>query len=186
MSAVKIMRAVENIKTGTTIYSPIVELIVNAIEAIEEKNEKNGEVLVVVERDKQREIDGGLSNVIGFTVKDNGIGFTDEHRESFDTLYTDLKIAKGGKGFGRFVCLKYFKDLSVLSIYESNGTFKSRRFNMGKENDIIVNEKVEDTESTTTGSTIKLISVKSKNFPDKKLTTIARNIVERISTLFHK
>jgi len=40
MSNVNIRRAVENIKSGTTVYTPIVETIVNAIQAIDSKSEK--------------------------------------------------------------------------------------------------------------------------------------------------
>jgi hypothetical protein len=37
MSNVNIKRAVENIRSSTTVYTPIVEVIVNAIQAIEDK-----------------------------------------------------------------------------------------------------------------------------------------------------
>ncbi len=63
-------------------------------------------------------------------------------RDSFDILYTDLKITEGGKGFGRFTCLKYFEDLHVKSVYRDGGKFKTHRFSMGKGQDIIVREKV--------------------------------------------
>ena len=36
MSNVNIKRAVENIRTNTTVYTPVVEMIVNAIQAIDE------------------------------------------------------------------------------------------------------------------------------------------------------
>jgi len=37
-------------------------------------------------------MDGGLPEVSSFEIEDNGIGFTNENRDAFDTLYTDLKI----------------------------------------------------------------------------------------------
>ena len=52
-----------------------------------------------------------------FEIEDNGVGFTDKHRESFDTLYTDHRIAEGGKGFGRFMCLKYFDKVGIKSVF---------------------------------------------------------------------
>ena len=42
-------------------------------------------------------MDGGLPDVRSFEIIDNGIGFTDENRQSFDTLYTDLKSARAAK-----------------------------------------------------------------------------------------
>ena len=56
-------------------------------------------------RNSQAEFDGSLPDVTGFDIRDNGIGFTDEHHNSFDT---DRRTAGGGKGFGRFTCLGYF------------------------------------------------------------------------------
>jgi nitrogen-specific signal transduction histidine kinase len=124
MSSVNIRRAVENIRANTTVYSPIVEVIVNAIQAIESNGETDGKIAIRVHRGEQLEMDGGLPEVRSFKIEDNGIGFTDENRQSFDTLYTDLRISEGGKGFGRFICLKYFENLHVESVYWAEGRLK--------------------------------------------------------------
>ena len=58
-----------------------------------------------------------IPSIESIEIIDNGIGFTDENRESFDTLYSDYKIEQGGKGFGRFTCLKYFDGLHIDSNY---------------------------------------------------------------------
>ena len=42
MSKVTVKRLVENIRSGTNIYTPLVELVVNAIEAIDAKGIPNG------------------------------------------------------------------------------------------------------------------------------------------------
>jgi hypothetical protein len=185
MSSVNILRAVENIKSGTTTYTPIVEVIVNAIQAIDSKNEKNGEISILVLRSPQSDLISGISDVIGFEIIDNGVGFTDANRQSFDTLYSDYKVESGGKGFGRFTCLKYFENLSVESIYQDDdGAFKKCTFSMGKGNDIIENEKIESSEHKTSFSTIKLFSVKKGKIFDKKIQTIARNLVEKLLPYF--
>ncbi len=183
MSNVNIKRAVDNIRSGTTVYSPIVDVIVNAIEAIEDKNEKNGEVIIAIERSKEIDIEG-IQEVESFEITDNGIGFTDENRDSFDTLYSDQKINEGGKGFGRFICLKYFENLSVDSIYKDGDVFKRRTFRMGKQKDIIENEKIDLSKSKKSGSIIRLLSVKTGKFSDKKIQTIARNLVEKLLPYF--
>ena len=184
MSNVNIKRAVQNIKTGTTVYSPLVEVIVNGIEAIEDGDVENGKITITVERSKQLKLDGVLQNVESFEISDNGIGFTDENRESFDTLYSDKKAKGGGKGFGRFVCLKYFDSLKVNSIYQDDDSFKSRTFFMGKDKDIIVREEKSPTDSKESGSSVLLSSVKAGKFPDKKLQTIARSLVEKLLPYF--
>ena len=181
MSNVNIKRAVENIKVGTTVYSPIIEVIVNSIDAIDSKGDKDGEIIISVGRSKQYEFDGSLPDVENIQILDNGIGFTDEHREAFDTLYTDQKLKQGGKGFGRFVCLKYFEDFLV---YKDGDNYFSRTFRMGKKKDIIVNEIVKPATSTTTGSMVSLSGIKHGKFPDKKLKTIARVIIEKILPYF--
>ena len=184
MSNLNIKRAVENIRANTTVYTPVVEVIVNAIQAIDETKRYDGKVFVRAKRSTQGELDGSLPEVIGFDIEDNGIGFNDAHRKSFDTLYTDLKIAEGGKGFGRFTCLKYFESLYVKSIYHNGDGFKLRSFSMGKEYEIIVHEKVKTVDETDTGSTVTLAMLKGGRGFGKKLLTIAHNLVERLLPYF--
>ncbi|MBL8398338.1 MAG: ATP-binding protein, partial [Candidatus Accumulibacter sp.] len=125
MSNINIQRAVENIRSTTTVFTPIVETVVNAIEAIEAAKVARGQVQIRVRRSPQGEIDASESKILDVLAQDNGIGFTQENRESFDTLYSALKLRQGGKGFGRFTCLKYFEDLHVDSIY-FDGVFRRR------------------------------------------------------------
>ena len=184
MSKLNIKRAIENIRATTTVYTPVVEMIVNAIEAIEESNVESGEVTVCALRDAQAELDGSLPEISGFEIVDNGIGFNDEHRDSFDTLYTDLKISEGGKGFGRFVCLKYFEDLHISSVYRDGNVFKTRSFSMGKVHEIIVDEEVEISEQNESGTVVRLAELKPGRVIEKKLLTIAKNLVERLLPYF--
>ena len=184
MSNVNIKRVIDNIRAKTTVYTPIVETIVNSIQAIESDGETNGEIAIRVHREKQLTIDDSLTDVRSFKIEDNGIGFTDEHYQSFDTLYTDLKISEGGKGFGRFICLKYFQDLHVESVYRDKDGFKKRKFSMGKDNDIIVNESVAESSEHKSGAVVHLSVLKERISIDKKLKTIARNLVEKLLPFF--
>ncbi|KKN80203.1 hypothetical protein LCGC14_0332850 [marine sediment metagenome] len=76
MSNVNIKRLVDNIRSGTSIYTPLVELVVNAIQAIDAKGIQNGLVEIEVLRTGQADVIDRLEDVDGFVVKDNGIGFT--------------------------------------------------------------------------------------------------------------
>ena len=183
MSNVNIKRAIENIRSNTTVYTPVVETIVNAIQAIDESVRIDGKVSIRVQRSSQNEADG-LPEVSSLEVEDNGVGFTNAHRDSFDTLYTDLKIEEGGKGFGRFTCLKYFEDLHVKSVYGDGDAYKIRSFSMGKSNDIIVHEKVSGSDKQESGTVVTLSVLKKGRSFDKKLPTIARNLVERLLPYF--
>lgn len=185
MSNVNIKRAVENIKSNTTVYTPIIEVIVNAIQAIESKgNCETGKVRIIVKRSKENELDGSLPPIVGVEVIDNGIGFTDENRNSFDTLYSDYKQSIGGKGFGRFTCLKYFENLHIESVYEFSDQKMLRSFSMGKGHDIIVNESTSLVASGDTYSKVMLASLNKNSVLNKRLSTIAANLAEKLLPYF--
>lgn len=184
MSSININRAVENIRSGTTIYTPVIELIVNAIDAIRKIQPTGGEVHVKVLREGQQNFEDGTPAVCGFEVSDNGVGFNEANLNSFDTLYSDLKAEQGGKGFGRFTCLKYFDSLEIESTFLEAGTHLSRSFEMGRGNDIIVNQTISDTDRTATGSVVRIDGIRGKKFPDKTLETIAKVLVEKLLPFF--
>lgn len=185
MSNVNIRRAVENIKSNTTIYTPLVEVIVNSIQAIEAKNIEDGEIYIKVERGDQSDLESGIPDIQSLSIEDNGIGFNNANRQSFDTLYSDLKIKDGGKGFGRFTCLKYFECVDVYSIFEDEITgHKERQFSMGSQHEIIVNEKIKVVKSSDTKTIVYLKKIKEGKSLDKKLKTIARLLVEKLLPYF--
>lgn len=184
MSNVNIKRAVDMIRASTTVYTPVIEVIVNAIQAVDASSRIDGRIDVAVIRSSQVELDGSLPPVTSITVSDNGIGFNQEQRDSFDTLYTDLKLADGGKGFGRFIVLKYFDDLHVDSTFATQNGYKKRRFSMGKANEIIVNEVIEPIERGEPGTRVTLAKLKAGQSFDKKLSTIARQVAEKLLPYF--
>lgn len=184
MSSVNIKRLVENIRSGTNIYTPLVELVVNSIQAIEETGPNGGLIQIQVIRAGEEDLIDKTRAVDGFIVSDNGIGFTKTNRDAFDTLYTELKQAEGGKGFGRFTCLKYFERLSVTSVFADDDGFQMRTFRMGSDKDIIVDETVSPTEQSETGSSVKMSGIRSIKFPDKNIDIISRVVVERLLPYF--
>ena len=184
MSNVNIKRAIENIRYGTNVYSPLVETVVNAIQAIDSRRNDAGLVEIIVKRSSQKNLGGGLSAVESIAVKDNGIGFNEINRQAFDTLYTDHKISQGGKGFGRFTCLKYFEDMQIDSIFESQRSLQRRSFKMGKKTDFIENETVQPCQKGELRTLVTLQNIKGKGFPDKQVKTIARILVERLLPYF--
>ena len=94
MSNINVQRAVENIRSTTTVFTPIVEMVVNAIQAIEAANQVAGVVQLRVRRAGQQtlDLDDEPARIVDVLVVDNGIGFTKNNRASFDTLYSDQKI----------------------------------------------------------------------------------------------
>jgi hypothetical protein len=185
MSNINIQRAVENIRSTTTVFTPIVEMVVNAVQAIEAAGEARGQVLLRLRRAAQQTLglDDKPPRIVDILISDNGIGFNKENRASFDTLYSDQKIKDGGKGFGRLTSLRYFDDLHVDSVYrEGEKTFK-RSFDLGKRTELIVNETEAESTEKETGTTITLKGVKSESLP-QKVSTISRGLVELLLPYF--
>ena len=184
MSNVNVGRVVENIRANTTVYTAIVEAVVNAIEAVDAKGQLDGRVLIRTYRSAQLETDGSLPEIQSFEIEDNGVGFTDEHRGSFDELYSDLKIKEGGKGFGRFICLKYFDNFRVESDYRKGDSYSHRSFRMGKGRDIIVDESITTSVATDSKTVVRLDWLRSDKSIDKRLDTVARSLVEKLLLYF--
>ncbi|WP_235375023.1 ATP-binding protein [Sanguibacteroides justesenii] len=95
-------------------------------------------------------------------------------------------MSKGGKGFGRFMYLKYFNHVSIESIFYEDGRYKQRSFTFGHADEIIENEQIVDIESNLnihTGTILHLSSIKSFDL-DKGLEVIARKLVERLLVFF--
>lgn len=184
MSKINLERAIQNIGRRTEPYAALVELIVNAVEAIEETARVDGCVKVRVLRSNQTDISQSLPEVEGFEVEDNGIGFTERHLESFDTLYTDRKIDRGGKGFGRIVCLKHFRRFSVQSVFKRQDKLQSVNFLVGRNNNIVSGASYDEAKSNDTGSIVKIRYLRNSAFPDKKLKTIGKVLVQRILPFF--
>jgi len=186
MSQLNIKGLVENIRTRTNVYTPIIEAIVNAIDAIDQSGRKDGKIEIIVQRSNQQPLNldsSALADISNIKIYDNGIGFNQENRDSFDTLYSDLKIEKGGKGFGRFMFLKYFESVKVESIYKENNNFWLRTFNFGSDKKIIDEEIVTKLDKTNEKTTLFLENIKENNL-DKKVDTFARKILEKLLIYF--
>lgn len=114
---------------------PLFEAVINSIQAIEEVGDlKQGVITVRIKRDMRQGSfayngdDTALPNITGFEIEDNGIGFNDNNYESFETADSTYKLAKGGKGVGRFLWLKAFDRVDITSTYlQSDNTLAGRK-----------------------------------------------------------
>ena len=177
---------------STNIYEPIVEAIINGIEAIEEnKNLDDGEVRVVFERDKAQ---GKFEEISknDFTkveISDNGIGLNKKNYNSFLTVYSPKKDKIGGKGFGRFTYIKTFDNVSIESVFKKeDGKGKEKiSFNFFAEKEgIVENFKQMECKEEETGTKVLLdgISKKGGNGFPQRIDTIVNDILEKILVCF--
>ena len=98
---------------------PLFEAVINAFQAVQEAR---GAAAHRISIDIERQVEGlelgeKRPPISGFRVTDTGIGFNDANFESFNTAYSDYKLARGGKGLGRFLWLKAFNRVEINSVF---------------------------------------------------------------------
>lgn len=188
MSKLNISGIVKGIKAQTTYLTPIIEAVCNSIDSIGKR--PNGSIDIIAIRDGQKSFndkeDSVCGSIIGFDVIDNGVGFTDANRDSFDTYLSGHKYESGGKGFGRFMYLKYFKKVSIDSYYCFENKYWHRTFDFGHNEEIIENETNElcQEEIVACKTILHLKSAVKGYNADNGLNVIARKLVERLFVLF--
>lgn len=169
---------------------PLLEVIVNSIQAIDARPAESGgagRIDVRVHRDSQAELDFGTASpgrapmkpIVGFTVEDDGVGFTPTNFSSFETLDSDYKSDLGCRGVGRLLWLKAFDRVSVRSAYkDESGTLRSRQFKFSIEHEV---EHHSDADGLThPGAEVTLDGFK-KSFQQhapKGIDAIAREVFE--------
>ncbi len=99
---------------------PLFETVANSFDAIESAGETQGRIEIVVNRDSASLLskeDRTAPDITGFEIKDNGVGFTDENLNFFQTSDTTFKAKRGGKGVGCFLWLVAFDTVQIESHY---------------------------------------------------------------------
>jgi hypothetical protein len=171
---------------------PLFEAVANAIHAIEDAkiSPEEGHIHVQIVRDGQMRIDfdagrkrpgpEAKGNIIGFTITDNGIGFTDENMESFLTLDSEHKADRGGRGVGRLMWLKAFDRACIQSVYESEqGILTKRTFNFNARQGVS-DPLVEDASNENRQTVIRLEGFlkRYREASPKTAVVIARSLFE--------
>jgi len=104
---VNLERAIESIQENIGFFQPLYEAIINSFQA------KANKILISFETNQDNKI-------LGYTVEDNGEGFTKDNIVSFLTYWSDHKITQGALGSGRVMCLKVFKNIIIDSQTKDN------------------------------------------------------------------
>lgn len=128
---------------------PLYEVIVNSIQSLEDNlSETKKNITIKISREKighlsfEEDYDN-YSGILGFTVTDNGVGFTDKRQDAFSTPFTNFNAKKGGKGMGRYTVLACFESLEIESDFVQKEKFYTRKYKfdnatgLQKEDDVI-------------------------------------------------
>jgi len=117
-------------------FLPLFEAVVNSIHATEDRFgddvSQRGSIEVRIRREPQQQLPGmpgrpPAGNITALIVLDNGVGFTEGNQAAFETADSTAKVARGGKGVGRFTWLVVFDHVVVSSVYSSASGERRRR-----------------------------------------------------------
>ncbi len=167
----------------TAVLYSVYEAVSNSIHAITDRfSSKNaaqkGRIAIKIELNDDREV-----SLI--SVKDNGIGFNDENIESFETSDSRYKYQRGGKGVGRFVWIKTFSDIRIVSTYEDRDVAKKISFDFQPENDnSIANIKHSSGNIDNIGTAITIQNPKSPQGGKMNQSTFMKDLTLHFFPLF--
>lgn len=130
---------------------PVFEAVMNAVQSIQDRGAEGSIIVNIVEAPSLKIDD--VERIDRFVIYDDGVGFTDENMDSFNTAYSEYKFPKGGKGVGRFLWLKAFEKVEIDSVFETEGEGRLRRkfvFNTTYDPDQVEAEPASDAKVATT------------------------------------
>jgi hypothetical protein len=170
---------------------PVFEAVINGIDAVEDAGVSPGEVTVLVQRNRSQQVmtlEGKTPSrpIQNFIIRDNGIGFTQQHFDSFETSDSTLKSDRGAKGIGRFLWLKAFGEVRVESVFLDNGKYFERTFRFGLAGNGVANPQLAETSKRETGSAVMLLDFMSQfeERTPRKAQTIADKLIEHCLVYF--
>ena len=173
---------------------PLFEAIVNSIHSIEERFQcdsrfDKGVITIKAVRDAQMilsNVENVSTELIGFVIEDNGMGFNETNLNSFMESDSTYKSEKGGKGVGRFSWLKAFEKATICSTYMDNGEWVKRCFEFSAANSEIDDTLVDCTDVNDNLTSVSLENYKSefKQCLPKNGETIATKIIQHCLVYF--
>lgn len=168
---------------------PLYEAVVNSIQSISQANISDGNVYIKIERENSLsflEKETWETDIENIIIYDNGSGFTEENFKSFNTYASDFKKMLGCKGVGRMIWLKAFGSVDIESTYCENGKWFHRTFTFDKINAVSneIKECVETNAKNSTIITLKNLRSKNKSNTPKKISTIARDLLNHCFIYF--
>jgi hypothetical protein len=172
--------------------APLLECVINSIQAIDPIAIANGRIDIHVRRAAQQprlELDNTtLPRVTGFAVTDNGAGFNRENFKSFETSDSTYKRKIGGKGIGRLLWLKAFREAQVSSLYREDGkvwhrSFAFRPTEVGVENHELVEIPDCNLSLQTTVELFEIVHPYEEHCP-QSARLIAERLIEHLLVIF--
>ena len=160
---------------------PIYEAISNSIYA----ESKNIKIYLIKEKNNQVINKGNFKKKIqSVYIEDDGVGFTDENFESFNSAYQSNKFL--GKGKGRFFYLKYFEKVRIESIFRKENRILRRSFEFLPSKDGVEKEKIEEVSTDIKKTKIELLNIDEKIVFPRDIEDIGWDIIIHFFLIFYK
>lgn len=149
---VDVKTAVSKLNNKVPFLQPLFEAVTNSLEA------NAGKIDVAISIDDsapQIRLDNKkqIYKINGFTITDDGVGFTPENIDSFKKLWTSTKKNLGCKGVGRLTWLKVFKNIKIKSRLDTNEVLINFHEDFSDDEDIIINSSLSHTHERCTSVT---------------------------------
>jgi hypothetical protein len=168
---------------GANVYTPVFEAIHNSLDAIEQSSATKGEITIQIEREQQLKVADDMKAppqpVLNIIITDNGKGFDTANLESFQTLDSQQKLKRGGKGVGRLFWLKAFESCEVESVFEENGAKFKRKIAFSSKSGCVDEPAVSVPKNTKQRTTVRLIGYRrlyESVYRNRKPSTVASDI----------
>ena len=140
---------------------PLIEAVINSLHAIEDSKVTAPMIQIAAHHERGMKLGDEadrLAPIDSFTIEDNGIGFTDENQQSFETSDSAYKRDRGGKGIGRLLWLRAFDRAEIESTY-GYGRMMKRMFTFALP-DGVDSVPATPTDATERKTTVRLIGFK--------------------------
>lgn len=138
---VEIETITEKLTKSVKFLQPLYEAILNSLEA-------EADNIEIIFRYSSDLVDA-KHKIIGFSVIDNGTGFTPKNIDAFCQLWTKNKLKIGCKGSGRFTWLSVFENINIESYLKDRKEKISIPFSLKFSRDAIRKEEIDIVEQKT-------------------------------------
>ncbi|WP_316192058.1 hypothetical protein [Bradyrhizobium sp. SZCCHNRI3018] len=158
----------------------------NSFQAIRDAKRRDGFIQIEMERDAIL-LEEEQGKIRAFTITDNGIGLNDANFDSFNTAFSDHKLARGGKGLGRFTWLKAFDRVAIDSTFiEPGEEAQRRRFIFDEDYELETEGLPEPSPGRPTGTAVGLIGFREpyKGTCPRTAEQIVQKLIEHFLLVF--
>jgi hypothetical protein len=170
-ASINLTNALKIFKKSSRAFSPLFELLTNALEAAILNSKASAAPAICVRLLYASDLFGGR-DFVGLEVQDEGVGFDDENFARFKTL---LDTSKGynNRGSGRLQYLHRFEIVKVVSTFKAGKSLTVRNFKCTEERFVFDETVGPAPKNVRPGSTVRLESPKLQKLEKQQYEAVS-------------